>query len=77
MGHNEDQIEEKGRWQLINLLKNKQGTDYSRRERETKMKKIENEKKEISKCFNRLLNYLNELTEEPAFDYSHERRYTL
>ena len=27
---------------LINLLKNKQDTEYTRRERETKMKKIEN-----------------------------------
>jgi len=26
MGYNEDEIEDKGRWQLINLLKNKEGT---------------------------------------------------
>lgn len=31
MGYNEDEIEEKGRWQLINLLKNKEGTQFSRR----------------------------------------------
>ncbi len=42
MGHNEDEIDLKGRWQLINILKNKEGTEYSRRERETKNKKIEN-----------------------------------
>ena len=31
MGYNEDEIEDKGRWALINLLKNKEGTEFSRR----------------------------------------------
>lgn len=74
MGHNEDEIDIKSRWQLINVLKNKEGTEFSRRERETKYKKIENEKKEISKNFNRLLSYLNDLTEEPAYDYGRQKR---
>lgn len=73
MGHNEDEIDFKGRWQLINLLKNKEGTEFSRRERETKFKKIENERKEINRNFNRLLAYLNDQTEEPAFDYGRQK----
>ena len=40
MGHNEDEIESKGRWQLIKFLKNKEGTEYSRKERETKLRKM-------------------------------------
>jgi hypothetical protein len=74
MGHNEDEIDFKGRWQLINLLKNKEGTEFSRRERETKNKKIENEKKEVNRNFNRLLAYLNDQTEEPAFDYARQKK---
>ena len=45
MGHNENEIENKGRWSLITILKNKADTEYSRRERETKFKKMENERK--------------------------------
>ena len=73
MGHNENEIENKGRWSLITMLKSKTDTEYSRRERETKLKKMENERKEINKQFNRLLAYLDDRTEEPAFDYARQK----
>ena len=74
MGHNENEIENKGRWSLITMLKSKADTEYSRRERETKSKKMENERKEVNKNFNRLLMYLDDRTEEPAFDYARQKR---
>ena len=40
MGYNEDEIDSKGRWSLINMLKNQEGTSFSRKQRETKYKKI-------------------------------------
>ena len=40
MGYNEDEIGEKGRWALIKELKNQEGTKFSRKERETKYKKL-------------------------------------
>lgn len=35
---------------------------------------MENERKEVNKNFNRLLDYLNDKTEEPAFNYSRVKR---
>lgn len=39
-GHNEDEIEDKGRWELISMLKGQGGTEYFRKDRETKMMKL-------------------------------------